>query len=49
MRLKVDYQKSESDYDDPPLIHQWCRCGIVVDSHIPDVKYLLEVTEKGIE
>ena len=49
MRVKVDYQRSVSDDDDPPLVYQWCRVGIVCDSNIPDVKYLLEVTPDGIE
>ena len=32
MRLKVDYQKSVSDFDDPELVHQWCRVGLICDS-----------------
>lgn len=49
LRLKVDYQKSNSDYDDPETIYQWSRCGIVMDSNVPDIKYLLEIGENGIE
>ena len=49
LRMKIDYQRSVSDEDDPPLVHQWCRCGIICDSSIPDVKYLLEITPDGIE
>ena len=49
MRLKVDYQKSVSDFDDPVLCHQWCRVGLVCDSPIKDVKYLLEITKDGVE
>ena len=45
----MDYQKSSSDYDDPVTVHQWCRCGIIMDSNIQDVKYLLEITENGVE
>lgn len=47
MRVKVDYQRSVSDCDDPPTVFQWCRIGIICDSNIPDVKYLLEVTPEG--
>lgn len=49
MRLKVDYQKSVSDFDDPVLCHQWCRVGLICDSPIKDVKYLLEITKDGVE
>ena len=49
LRLKVDYQKSQSDYDDPELIDKWCRCGIICNSKLKDVKYLLEITKDGIE
>ena len=36
-------------YDDPPLIQQWCRCGIICDSEYSSEKFLLEVTPNGIE
>ena len=49
LRLKVDYQKSTSDYDDPPTVHQWCRCGLICDSEVKDFKYLLEITEDGVQ
>ena len=34
-----------------PLRHVqlWSRVALIVDSDIPDVKYLLEVSEKGID
>lgn len=48
LRLKVDYQKSTSDYDDPETVSQWSRCGIVCDSNIPEIKYLLEISDEGI-
>lgn len=38
--------------ENPPLsrqVHLWSRVALVVDSEIPNVKYLLEVTEKGFE
>ena len=31
------------------LVQQWSRVCLVVDCDIPDVHYLLEVTEKGFE
>lgn len=31
------------------IVQLWSRIALVVDSDIADVKYLLEVTEKGIE
>ena len=29
------------------LINQWCRVGIILDSDIDDIKYVLELTEEG--
>jgi hypothetical protein len=31
------------------IVQLWSRVALIIDSDIPDVKYLLEVTEKGIE
>jgi hypothetical protein len=30
-------------------VQLWSRVALVVDSDIPDVKYLLEISEKGID
>ena len=30
-------------------MHQWCRCGVICDSEVRDFKYLLEITEDGVE
>ena len=29
--------------------YQWSRCGIVCDSSLSDIKYLLEITPDGFE
>ena len=44
LRLKVDYQKSVSDYDDPEQIYQWSRAALVVNSSVAEIKYLVEFT-----
>ena len=31
------------------VVAQWSRLALVVDSDIPDVKHLIEVTEKGVD
>jgi hypothetical protein len=31
------------------IVQLWSRVALVVDSDIPDVKYLLEISEKGID
>jgi len=40
LRLKLNL-------NDNADIKQWCRVGIVLDSEIPEVKYLLELTAEG--
>jgi hypothetical protein len=29
------------------MVYQWSRCGIVCDSSLSDIKYLLEITPDG--
>lgn len=40
MRLK-------QNIDDPNDVSQWCRMAIVIDSEIPEIKYLLELMPEG--
>lgn len=37
----------KQNIDDPNDIKQWCRAAIVIDSAIPEIKYLLELTNEG--
>jgi hypothetical protein len=37
----------KSDIMDFGMIQQWCRVGIILDSDIEDIKYVLELTEHG--
>ena len=42
---KILRLKSQLDVVDN--IKQWCRCGIVIDSDVEEIKYLLELTTDG--
>lgn len=37
----------KSDIKDFGLISQWCKIGIILDSDIEQIKYVLELTEDG--
>lgn len=37
----------KSDIMDWGMIQQWCRIGIILDSDIEDIKYVLELTDNG--
>ncbi len=37
----------KQNIDDPNDLKQWCRAAIVIDSAIPEIKYLLELTNEG--
>jgi hypothetical protein len=37
----------KSDIKDFGLINQWCRIGIIMNSDIEEIKYVLELTEEG--
>lgn len=44
---KILRLKSQLDVIDN--VKQWCRCGIVLDSDVEEIKYLLELTEEGFK
>lgn len=37
----------KSDIMDFGVIQQWCKVGIILDTDIEDIKYILELTEDG--
>jgi len=37
----------KSDIKDFGIINQWCKIGIVLDSDIEQIKYMLELTDDG--
>ena len=37
----------KQNIDDPNDVKQWCRMAIVIDSPIPEIKYLLELMPEG--
>jgi hypothetical protein len=37
----------KSDIKDFGLIRQWCKIGVVLDSDIEEIKYVLELTDEG--
>ena len=39
----------KTSVDDFREIKQWCRIGIVIDSEIEEIKYLLELGEEGFK
>ena len=39
----------KSDIMDWGTIQQWCKVGIIVDTDIDDIKYVLELTENGFK
>lgn len=37
----------KSDIKDFGLINQWCKIGIILDSDVEEIKYVLELTDEG--
>lgn len=37
----------KSDIKDQGLVPQWGKVAIIMDSDIPEIKYVLELTDKG--
>lgn len=43
----LKHLRLKQNIDDPSDIKQWCRMAIVIDSEVPEIKYLLELEKEG--